>query len=110
MKAGMLNVTGARFAALGATIAVTFAAAPASAQIGPTARAVGAGGAYTTVARGFDALFFNPANLALADNVRWSLSLPQFTLGATVAGWDVEDFADFADSEGLSTSRKAELL
>src|SRR5688500_16463506 len=108
MTAGMRNVAGMRVGTL--SVALALAAAPLSAQLGPTARALGAGGAYTAVARGYDALFFNPANLALADNPRWSLALPQFTFGATVAGWDVEDFSDIASSDGLSDSRRAELL
>src|SRR5688500_4450328 len=108
MTAGMRNVAGMRVGTL--SVALALAAAPLSAQLGPTARALGAGGAYTAVARGYDALFFNPAHLALADNPRWSLALPQFTFGATVAGWDGEDFADFSRSDDLSGSRRAELL
>jgi hypothetical protein len=85
-------------------------ATSAQAQNAPTARGVATAGAYTAMARGFEALFYNPANLALPDGPAFSLSLPQFSVGATVSGWEVEDFADFADSKSLTDARRAELL
>jgi hypothetical protein len=66
--------------------------APAFAQLSLTPRALGTGGAYIGIARGQEALFLNPANLALPDNPGWSLSLAQVAVGGTVLGAGVEDF------------------
>ena len=55
-------------------------ASKAHAQL--TARGLGMGGAYTALARGAHAPSWNPANLGLPDNSRWSLTF--FSVGARV--------------------------
>ena len=93
-----------------ALLAAAASADVAGAQVAATPRALGTAGAYTAMARGAEALFANPANLALPDGRRWSLMLPQLTAGATVSGWEIEDFSDFLDSDEISPARKTELL
>jgi hypothetical protein len=87
-------------------VAAALAAVPsvADAQAPWTARSLGMGGAQLGVARGQDALFLNPANLALPDGPRWSLTFGQLGVGGTVFGPGVGDFArlfvdDGSDSE-----------
>lgn len=62
------------FAAAGALAAL---AGPAAGQAPLTARSLGTAGSAVADARGVDALFFNPANLALAGSPAWSVSIPQ---------------------------------
>jgi hypothetical protein len=64
------------------------------AQVPLTPRALGMGGAYIGAARGYEALFLNPANLALGDNPRWSIAFPQVTAGGTLLGPSFEDLPD----------------
>lgn len=66
----------------------------AGAQVPMTPRALGMGGAYVGAARGYEALFVNAANLALADNPRWSIAFPQVTASGTLLGPSVEDLPD----------------
>ncbi len=49
-----------------------------------TARAVGLGGAYTAIARGVHAPLWNPANLGLSDNPKFSMSI----IGAQAGVWN----------------------
>jgi hypothetical protein len=63
-------------------------------------------GAYVAVARGQEALFTNPANLALDDNPRWSLALPAVALGGTTLGPRFSDFARLALDEGDGDSQE----
>jgi hypothetical protein len=67
--------------------------APAFAQLSLTPRALGTGGAYIGIARGQEALFLNPANLALPDNPGWSLNVGQVSVGGIVLGASSTDFA-----------------
>jgi hypothetical protein len=71
-----------------------------------TPRAVGMGGALIGTARGVDALFVNPANLALPGSPAWSLGLPQATLSGTLAGPTFSDLADLRDRDSLSPAEK----
>ena len=82
----------------------------AQAQVNATPRSLGMGGAYVAVARGTEALFQNPANLALRDGPRWSLFLPQVTVGATVVGYEAGDVSDLFRGSELTQSRRDELL
>ncbi|HEV7589745.1 MAG TPA: DUF5723 family protein [Longimicrobium sp.] len=66
-----------RFIGRAAAAALVALAAPAAAQAPLTARSVGAAGSAVADARGVDALFFNPANLALSGSPAWSVSIPQ---------------------------------
>ncbi|MES2178456.1 MAG: conjugal transfer protein TraF [Gemmatimonadota bacterium] len=83
---------------LGVAAAVILTARVASAQL-PEASAAGfsMAGNYTAVARGFDAVAFNPANLGLRDNPSFSLSL--FALGGNT-GLDPVKFNDIAEFGG----------
>ena len=47
----------------------------------PNARSTGMAGAYTALARGVEAPFWNPANLGLSDNRRFSINLLSIGLG-----------------------------
>jgi hypothetical protein len=77
-----------------AALMLTLAAGGAQAQVPLTPRALGMGGAYLGAARGYEALFVNPANLALPDNPRWSVAFPQVTAGGTILGPSFQDLSD----------------
>lgn len=83
------NLAGAAAALLLAT-----SAGALEAQVPLTPRALGMGGAYIGAARGYEALFLNPANLGLEDNPRWSIAFPQVTAGGTLLGPSFEDLPD----------------
>ncbi|HLL84504.1 MAG TPA: hypothetical protein VK420_17700 [Longimicrobium sp.] len=83
---------------------------PLSAQLATTPRALGMGGAYVAVARGQEALFQNPANLALPGNPHASAAAPQLTLGATINGLSFGDVNDLRDFDELSDERRADIL
>ncbi|MEO5510034.1 MAG: DUF5723 family protein, partial [Longimicrobiales bacterium] len=85
------------------------AALPASAQIPVSARASGIGASYIGLARGVDALFFNPANLALGNNPGWSFAIP-VSIGASTSGLVVKDFRDVIDSDKLTDAEKAAIV
>jgi hypothetical protein len=77
-----------------AALLLVLSASALEAQVPLTARALGMGGAYIGAARGYEALFLNPANLALPDNPRWSVSFPQVTAAGTLLGPSFEDLPD----------------
>jgi Family of unknown function (DUF5723) len=91
------------------TLAIACAAAvlalPAAAQVPGTPRALGMGNAYIGVARGTEALFFNPANLALPNSPHWSANFPTISLGAGARGvelgdlWALREFDDMTQEE-----------
>lgn len=62
-----------------------------------SAAALGMGENYTGVARGFNALAWNPANLGLPGNPGFSLAIPSLRL---TAGLDPIGLSDLADFEG----------
>ena len=104
-------MTSNRFLILaGAGALLSSGARPAAAQINATPRSLGMGGAYVAVARGTEALFQNPANLALRDTPRWSIFLPQLTVGATLVGYQAGDIADLLEGTDLPQARRDELL
>lgn len=82
----------------------------AAAQAPLTPRALGMAGASVAVARGEEALFQNPANLALPGTPRWSVSVLQATVGAGIDGARFGDLADLMDVDALDQDRKDELL
>jgi hypothetical protein len=93
-----------RIPALAGLLLALFLAFPVEGQVPMSARAVGVSGAMVGTARGLDALFINPANLALPGSPRLSVGLPQATLTGTVAGPAPGDLAelfrgDLPDSE-----------
>lgn len=73
---------------------LTVAATPATAQFGPSPRAAGVSGAFSALAVGYEAVDWNPANLALPNNPSWSLALPRFDLTGTILGPNVLDIVD----------------
>ena len=77
-----------------AALLLTISAVAAQAQVPVSPRALGMGGAYLGAARGYEALFLNPANLALPDNPRWSIAFPQVTAGGTILGPSFQDLPD----------------
>lgn len=83
---------------------------PLSAQLATTPRALGMGGAYVAVARGQEAIFHNPANLALPGNPHASLAAPQITLGATINGLTFGDVDDLRAFDDLSDEQRADIL
>jgi hypothetical protein len=90
--------------------AVAAAVSPASAQLPATPRALGMGGAYTAVARGQEAIFYNPANLALPGNPHTSLAAPQITLGATINGLTFGDVDALRSFDDLEPAERADIL
>ena len=90
--------------------AAAAAVSPASAQLPVTARALGMGGAYTAVARGQEAIFHNPANLALPGNPHTSLAAPQITVGATINGLTFGDVDALRDFDELTDEQRADIL
>lgn len=91
-------------------IALALAAGAAAAQVPLTPAALGMGGAYVATARGFESIFYNPANLGLAGTPEWSIAFPQVSAGASVLGPSVTDLRDFIDYDNLSEARRRELL
>jgi len=83
---------------------------PLSAQLATTPRALGMGGAYVAVARGQEAVFYNPANLALPGNPHASAAAPQLTLGATINGLTFGDLDDLRGFDELSDDQRADIL
>jgi hypothetical protein len=97
------------------TAALAFAAsallaAPLTAQMPHTPRALGTGGAYLGMARGHSAVFLNPANLDLPGSPYWSIAFPQFSIGATASGASVWDVNEYRQTSKLPEARRAELL
>lgn len=82
----------------------------ANAQVPLTPGALGMGGAYVATARGFESIFYNPANLGLPNTPAWSVAFPQVTTGASVLGPDVTDLPDFANYSDLTEQRRQDLL
>lgn len=97
MKTGtMRRLSGGGLLGVLAILGVT--AAPAAAQLSnASVGALGVGDNYTAVARGFSAVNWNPANLALPGNPGGSFAM--FSTLA-VSGLGPIDLADVADNEG----------
>jgi hypothetical protein len=85
-------------------------AAASDAQIAPSARALGMGGAYVATARGHDAIFVNPANLALPGTPYWSISSPRVLFSAGMAGPSLGEAVDILQGADRDPERRAELL
>ena len=83
--------------ALAALLLLAGVPAVATAQGNASAAAAGMGGNYTAVARNFNAVAWNPANLGMTGNSRFSLALsPQFGLGTGPV-----TLADLKEYEGV---------
>lgn len=84
-------------------------AQPASAQFGASLQGAGMAGAYVGLARGHEALHWNPANLALAGGPTWSVQLPNLFANAGIVGPDAADLKYFGTTDPTDAQR-AELL
>lgn len=92
------------------TLVMVLAPSALAAQLpNPSTRALGLGGAYTVNARGYEALGWNPATLALRGRPGFTLGLPQGSIefGSTDLGFG--DFHKYAD-KFLSAQDKADIL
>lgn len=96
--------------AFAAAAAAALAAGTAQAQVAVTPRALGVGGAYAAMARGQEALFLNPAALALGETPRWSVGVGQLAAGAGVQGAGFGDLWDMADYDALAQPRRDQIL
>lgn len=93
--------------ALVVALATAATARPAVAQFGPGPRALGTGGAFVGLARGFEAVYWNPANLALPDAPSSSFGLVHPAAAAAVLGPDIREFGILAESAPTATSQAA---
>ncbi|MDQ3522878.1 MAG: hypothetical protein M3434_11155 [Gemmatimonadota bacterium] len=92
------------------TLVALSLALPLNAQVPITARSLGMGGAYLAVARGQDALFLNPANLALSGNPPRSFGAFQLAFGTSLLGPTRGDLWDAIQYEDVSDERAREIL
>jgi hypothetical protein len=90
--------------------AAALAAAPAAAQVPLTTRALGMANAYVAASRGSEALWQNPANLALPGTLGWSFTIPSLSAGADVLGLGIDDVADLVDYDNQTDLRKQQIL
>jgi hypothetical protein len=93
-----------------AVAAASLAAVPAAAQVPLTPRSLGMGNAYVAVSRGADALWLNPANIALPGTTPWSFSIPTLSAGADVLGLGLNDVVDLVDYQNQTDQRKQQIL
>jgi hypothetical protein len=95
---------------LSVTVLLGVTAAGARAQVPAAPKELGMGGAYLGIARGYESIFLNPANLAVPGRPSWSLAFPQVAVGGTLLGPDVRDLRDLAQFQELPGTRQEELL
>jgi len=91
-------------------ILVALWAAPLEAQLPLTPRALGTGDAYLGIARGQEALWTNPANLALSGNPSWSLTLGHVAVGGTAVGPDLQEVVEVMLLDDRNDDRRQDLL
>ncbi len=82
-------------------LAVAAGSSSTRAQISPWARGAGMAGANMLLASGYQAIEWNPANLALPGAPRWSFGYSTFEANASVAGTTVTDLMDILSAEGI---------
>jgi hypothetical protein len=75
----------------------------------PSPRALAMGGAYSSLARGYEAIYWNPAMLATAGNKSFSIGLPHLTFETGSNTYSSNDLRDFAD-QNLTDEDKQYLL
>jgi len=91
-------------------VIVALWAVPLEAQLPLTPRALGTGDAYLGIARGQEALWTNPANLALSGNPTWSLTLGHVAVGGTAVGPELRDIVEVMLLDDRDVNRRQELL
>jgi hypothetical protein len=99
-----------RLLSVGGILLVLASVLPAQGQVPLSPRALGMSGAVVGTAQGHDALFVNPANLALPGSPHWSVAIPQLTLGGTLDGLEFSDLPDLRRYDKMSNAQKNELL
>ncbi|MBI4544643.1 MAG: hypothetical protein HY703_05590 [Gemmatimonadetes bacterium] len=87
-----------------AALGVAFAW-PLDAQTGSNPRSAGLAGAYMGLSRGYDAVNWNPANLALEGHSLWSLGLGQVTLDGAMLGPEFSDLFKFVTKDPTDQDR-----
>jgi len=92
------------------TVGLLASAQAAVGQLPINGRALGLGGAWQGLARGDEAVFTNPAHLALRGGPVWSFGLPALTFAATTSGFTLFDIPDIVQYTKLSTEQKQALL
>lgn len=94
-----------------ATLGVA-AALPAglAAQLSPVPAANGVAGAYVSLARGHEALWMNPANLALSGGPSVSLGLANFGTSFAALGLDLQQVQKFAQGDAFDAAARQEIL
>lgn len=105
----MTNFSRVRWCVL-VLLALATPSLPAIAQVPLTPAALGMGGAYVASARGFESIFYNPANLLLTGGPAWSVAFPQISIGSSVLGPSVTDLRDYLNYDDQSPQRRQELL
>lgn len=85
-------------------------ALPLAGQVPASSRALGMGGAYMGIARGFESVYAAPGNLALPDAPRWSVALVNIGLGGGIYGPGISDILDMGEFDEMSEPRQEELL
>lgn len=73
---------------------------PLEGQIAPWPQGSGLAGANLALAKGFQAVEWNPANLALSGGPGWSLSMGQIGASSIVGGTSFSDLIDIASAGG----------
>lgn len=75
----------------------------------PSTRALGMGGAYTSLARGYEAVTWNPAMLAVVGRPGFTIGLPHLNLELGSNAYGASDFRKYANSF-LTTADKQTLV
>ena len=89
-------------------VAGLLAPALLSAQLpDPSARALGMGGAYTSLARGYEAVAWNPAMLAAWDRPGLSIGLPHFDVEFGSNAYGFSDVSKYANSYLTAADKQA---
>jgi hypothetical protein len=76
----------------------------------PSTRALGMGGAYTSLARGYEAVYWNPAMLATTGRPGFTIGLPHLNVEVGSNVYGLKDFLTYANSGPLSDAAKHTLL
>ncbi|HEX7050512.1 MAG TPA: hypothetical protein VF188_09950 [Longimicrobiales bacterium] len=86
-------------------------ARPAHGQFDASVRGAGLAGAYLGLARGHEALDWNPANLGLPDGPAWSVGLPRLNFAGTMLGPSLLDMTDvWGQGENIADQDREDLL
>ncbi|MFW6078364.1 MAG: hypothetical protein ACODAE_02005 [Gemmatimonadota bacterium] len=92
-----------------ATATLAPAPRPLTAQTGPGLDAAGVAGAYMGLARGHQALHWNPANLSLDGDRRWSIGLPAIMATGALIGPPFSEMPVLLDDD-LTDDDRADFL